>query len=63
LQLAVDGSGYATLIGFSAESGVWSNCAIGHTRTRYYEVGDIVFLNRNTIDHSECRMGDEKLEL
>ncbi len=26
-------SGYATLIGMGAESGSWSKCAIGHTRT------------------------------
>ena len=45
-----DGSGYATLIGLGAESNGWSKCAIGHTRTGGYDVGDIVFLNRNTID-------------
>jgi hypothetical protein len=58
-----DGSGYATLIGLGAESGGWSKCAIGHTRTGGYDVGDIVFLNRNTIDNADCTMSDEKMRM
>ena len=58
-----DGSGYATLIGLGAESGGWSKCAIGHTRTNGYDVGDIVFLNRNTIDNADCTMSDERMRI
>ena len=58
-----DGSGYATLIGLGAESGGWSKCAIGHTRTGGYDVGDIVFLNRNTIDNADCTMSDERVRI
>jgi hypothetical protein len=58
-----DGSGYGTLTGLDAESGGWSKCAIRHTRTGGYDVGDIVFLNRNTIDNADRTMGDKKGEL
>jgi hypothetical protein len=58
-----DGSGFATLIGLGAESGGWSKCAIGHTRTNGYDVGDIVFLNRGTIDNADCTMSDVKMRI
>ncbi len=58
-----DGSGYATLIGLGAESGGWSKCAIVHTRTGGYDVGDIVFLCNSTINPSDCTMSDEKMRI
>ncbi len=46
-----------------AESGGWSKCAIGHTRTGGYDIGDIIFLNRSTIDNADCTMGDERMRI
>ncbi len=59
----VDASGYATLIGLGSESGGWSKYAIGHTRTGGYDVGDIVFLNRKSIDISDCTISDESMRI
>ncbi len=59
----IDDSGFATLIGLGAESGGWSKCAIGHTRTGGYDVGDIIFLNRNTIDNADCTISDERMRI
>ncbi len=55
-------SGHATSKGLGAESGGWSKCAIGHTRTGGYDVGDIILLNRNTMDDADCTMSDKKNE-
>ncbi len=55
----VDGSRLAILIGLGAESRGWSKCAIAHTRTSSSNAGDTVFLIRNSIDSSDCNMGDK----
>ena len=39
-----DGGGFGTLLGLGSEPNGWSKCAIGHTRTGGYDVGDSVFM-------------------
>jgi hypothetical protein len=51
----------ALLLG--SESGGWSKCAIGHTRTGGYDVCYIIFLNGNVIDPSYCTMSDKKMRI
>ena len=57
------GGNYGTLIGLGTEDAVWSKCAIGHVRTAGYDVGDIVFLCRNTIDNVSADMNNEKMRI
>jgi hypothetical protein len=59
-------NGTATLIGLGTEcasSGSWSKCAIGHCRTDGYDIGAIVFLNRNTVDTTNATMSDERMRI
>ncbi len=60
---ATDGGGFGTLLGLGSEGNGWLKCAIGHTRTGPYDVGDVVFLTRNTIDNADCTMSDEKMRI
>ena len=46
-----------------SEANGWSKCAIGHTRTGGYDVGDIVFLCRATGDGTSCTMSDVKMRI
>jgi hypothetical protein len=56
-------NGSATLIGISAEPGNWAKVAIGHVRTSGYDVGDLVFLTRSSVDTASVAMSDERMRI
>ena len=59
----VDNNGTGTFIGLSTEDSSWSKCALGHVRTGPYDVGDMVFLTRNTTDANTCDMTNERMRI
>jgi type III secretory pathway component EscS len=61
--VAVDSGNYGTLLGLGTEDGGFTKCAIGHVRTAGYDVGDIVFLTRNTVDPTSCDMTNERMRI
>jgi hypothetical protein len=58
-----DTGNFGTLLGLGTEDGGFSKCAIGHVRTAAYDVGDIVFLTRNSADAVSCDMTNERLRI
>ena len=52
-----------TFLGLGTEDGSWSKCAIGHTRTNGYDVGDILFLLNNSVDSSTCAISHERMRI
>jgi hypothetical protein len=58
-----DGGAFPNLIGLGIEANGWSKGAIGWLRTGPYDQGDIVFLNRNTIDSADTNMSYERMRI
>ena len=57
------GNSNGTFISLNTDDVQWSKCAIGHIKTSNFDIGDLLFLTRNSIDATSVSLIDEKMRI
>lgn len=64
LKISGISSNNSTFIAFNTDNYNWCKTAIGHIKTGAYDTGDLIFINRNTLDESNVDYNmDEKMRI